>query len=117
MGGIKSLICDRLASELCNWAIDCRLWVSATYIPGQENNEADQESRIGNDDKEWELNADVFDSLTEIWGFPLIDLLVSRLNNKVTQYVSWKPDPAACHVNAFLYLGVTNSLMLFLLSV
>jgi hypothetical protein len=67
MGGIKSLICDRLASELWNWAIDRRLWVSATYIPGQENN--DRESHIGNDDKEWELNADVFDSLTEIWGF------------------------------------------------
>ena len=36
-----------------------------------------------------------------IWGTPDIDLLANRLNHKVAEYASWKPDPEYCFINAF----------------
>jgi hypothetical protein len=101
MGGIKSYLCDAIARELWAWAIERNLWISSTHIPGHENTEADRESRLGADDKEWELNSEVLQSIFDLWGIPEIDLFASRVNHKVPVYVSWKPDPNACHIDAF----------------
>jgi hypothetical protein len=62
---------------------------------------ADHESRSHAGDTEWELNAEVFQTLVEQYGLPELDLFASRLNNKVSKYVSWKPDPYAVHIDAF----------------
>ena len=50
-------------------------------------------------------------------GNPSIDLFASRLNHQVSCYVSWKPDPGAAFIDAFLMLflshGINSSSMLF----
>ena len=101
MGGIRSLLCDSIASELWAWCIERKVWVSATHIPGKLNIEADQESRTQDLDTEWELNAEVFHSVVELWGLPEVDLFASRINHKIDCYVSWRPDPSAIHIDAF----------------
>ena len=62
---------------------------------------ADLESRHFDRSTEWSLNMKVFVDINNIWGPFQIDLYASRLNCKVYDYVSWKPDPGAKFVNAF----------------
>ena len=48
-----------------------------------------------------ELNATVFQWVTQILLYSEIDLFASRLNAKVKKFVSWHPDSEACAVDAF----------------
>ena len=47
------------------------------------------------------IRPDIFQKITVIWGKPSIDLFASRLNQQVSCYVSWKPDPGAAFIDAF----------------
>ena len=47
------------------------------------------------------MSQEVFNAIQERWGPFDIDLFASRLNFKVPQYVSWRPDPGAHFINAF----------------
>ena len=76
--------------------------MSAAYIPGKTNIEADEESRRENQDTECMLNPDILsDALDRLDVKPEIDLFASRLNHQFPRYVSYKPDPDAEAVNAF----------------
>ena len=77
------------------------MWLTAAHIPGTKNVEADRESRVFSDNKEWMIRPDIFRKITDIWGDPSIDLFASRLNQQVSCYVSWKPDPGAAFIDAF----------------
>ena len=48
------------------------------------------------------MSQEVFNAIQERWGKFNIDLFASRLNFKLPQYVSWRPDPGAQFINAFL---------------
>ena len=50
---------------------------------------------------EWMLSDLVFQRSIMWFGEPKIDLFASRLNARVQNYVSWKPDPMAKHIDAF----------------
>ena len=101
MGGIKSIPCNDMATVIWEWCIQRDIWLSATHIPGSENIEADKESRALRDSTEWSLSQEVFNAIQERWDPFDIDLFASRLNFKVPQYVSWRPDPGAHFINAF----------------
>ena len=76
--------------------------MSAAYIPGKTNIEADEEPRRENQDTEWMSNPDILsDALDRLDVKPEIDLFASRLNHQFPRYVSYKPDPDAEAVNAF----------------
>ena len=81
---------------------------SSCHISGVTNVVADQESRNFDGSTEWSLNTKVFEDISNIWGSFQIDLFASRLNYKVQDYVSWKPDPGAKFVNAF-HMNWANS--------
>ena len=102
MGGVKSQGCNEMAQQIWDWCIKRDIWLSACHIPGVQNSEADTESRKFNESTEWSLDSVVFDSVLALWGPFQIDLFASRLNFKVANYVSWKPDPGATFINAFL---------------
>ena len=102
MGGVKSQGCNEMAQQIWDWCIQRDIWLSACHIPGVQNSEADTESRKFNESTEWSLDSVVFDSILALWGPFQIDLFASRLNFKVANYVSWKPDPGATFINAFL---------------
>ena len=50
---------------------------------------------------EWMLNPVVFQSITQIYFAPDIDLFASRLDCQLHPFVSWKPEPGAWAINAF----------------
>ena len=84
------------------WCLSHNIWISAAHIPGKDNVVADQESRQINMDAEWMMGRNVSQSaLAELEFFPSIDLFASRLNARLPQFVSYRPDPAAVCVDAF----------------
>lgn len=101
MGGTHSRECNNVAKEILTWCMNKQIWLTAAHIPGRENVEADKESRVFSDNKEWMIRPDVFKRITETWGKPSIDLFASRMNHQVAQYASWKPDPGASYIDAF----------------
>ena len=101
MGGVHSPLCNKLAREMWQWAINKGLWISASFIPGKTNISADFESRHFKDNTEWALSDGLFAQLVAKWGKPEIDLFATRLNAKLSKYVSWRRDPHALHIDAF----------------
>jgi len=101
MGGTHSMECNSVAKEIWLFCITREIWLSAAHIPGKDNIQADKESRVFNDNKEWMLRPDIFQHVTKLWGEPTIDLFASRLNAQVACYASWRPDPGATYVDAF----------------
>ncbi|MEW8548535.1 MAG: reverse transcriptase domain-containing protein [Candidatus Thiodiazotropha sp.] len=100
MGGVRSEQCNKMAKQIWKWCIVKSIWLSASHIPGIEN-EADFESRNFKDNVEWKLNSEIFHIITEIWGQPAVDMFASRLNKQIERFVSWHPDPDCIAVDAF----------------
>jgi hypothetical protein len=98
-GKMHTLHC--IAKDIWLWAKERNIWISAAHVPGVDNTVADALSRCTNDDMEWMLNKQYFQSLQEIVGNIDIDLFASRLNHQVPQYVSFTPDSQAAAVDAF----------------
>ena len=102
MGTSHSVQCNAVTKEIWQLGIKRNIWLSAAYIPGKTNIEADEESRRENQDTEWLLNPDILsDALDRLDVKPEIDLFASRLNRQFPRYVSYKPDLDAEAVNAF----------------
>ncbi len=101
MGGVKSLECNQMACEIWNWCIERNIWITASYLPGKLNTEADAKSRKFNDRTEWMLSKQAFKRIEQEFGKPEIDLFASRLNAQLDRYVTWFPDPHAESVDAF----------------
>ena len=43
----------------------------------------------------------LFLKITSIFSRPVVDLFASRVNNQLTNYISWHPDPSASATDAF----------------
>lgn len=108
MGTSHSVACNLVTQDIWKFCIQHNLWLSAAYVPGKLNVEADEESRKENKDAEWRLNNDILlNALRVLQAQPEIDLFASRLNYQFSRYVSYRPDPYAVAVNAFT-LSWTN---------
>ena len=101
LGGCKSIECHKVTREIWEWAIDRNNHLSAEFIAGKENTDADETSRIFDENTEWALPKHIFDEVEKFFQKFDIDLFASRLNAKVEQYAAWKPDPNAMFVDAF----------------
>ncbi|KAK4328559.1 hypothetical protein Pmani_001035 [Petrolisthes manimaculis] len=100
-GSIKVSL-NSLTEQIFAWAQLRGITLSAEFIKGLDNVEADAESsRIRNIDTEWMLTPRVFKWLCTLFYTPKIDLFASRINAQLPSYVSWKPDPYAKYTNAF----------------
>jgi len=83
-----------LVLEMWDWCRERDILLIASHIPGRGNVSADKESKEFKDMSEWELVP------TIIEPFLLncqTDLLVSRLTNQLTDYISWRPNPGAIY--------------------
>ena len=101
MGGTYSPMLSYLAKNLWDWCLTHNILVTACYIPGIQNVEADRESRVFLYSSDWKLNPGVFNCLHQKWGPINTDLFASRLSYQLDQFVSWRPDPLAIHTDAF----------------
>ena len=102
MGSSHSAALNGVTQSSWNFAMDRNIWLSATHIPGKENQEADTESRKTDIYTEWMLNPLLFQQACSHFAFhPEVDLFASRLNTQLKKFVSYRPDPDCFHVNAF----------------
>ena len=101
MGGTKSKLCLKEVKEIFEFMMGKNVWLSAEFIAGKDNIQADRASRKFNEDIEWCLEESVFSVISSSLGCPVIDLFASRLNNKVSRFASWQPDPDAETTDAF----------------
>lgn len=110
MGTSHSIVCNALTKDIWLWCISNNIWLSAAFIPGVENTEADTESRKINLDAEWKLNSNMLSkALNQLHCQPHVDLFASHLNTQMDTYVSFRPDPEALAVDAFcLNWGTIN---------
>ena len=102
-GSTRSKPCNTIARDIWMFAIEREIWVTAAHCPGSENCDADEASRVFDDNTEWSLRQDLFEGICKILGQPEIDLFASRLNHKVDRYCAWQPDPGAIFIDSLMY--------------
>jgi len=86
--------------ELWDYCLLRRLLLTAEYLPGIQNTQADALSRAKPDASDWQLASEIFLQVNKIWGPFTVDLFASRSNTQLKRYVSWKLDPEAIAVDA-----------------
>lgn len=111
--GGKSSPCNNLPKSVWMCCLENDIWLIACHLPGVLNVEADQGFRQFYGRTEWQLHLGIFSKSTDILGTPKIDMFVCRLDKQLPQYVSWKPDPGACHVGAFSFSSNGKFLYIF----
>ena len=93
---------NTLAKAIWQWCTEHNIWITMGHILGQDNVQADKESRVFNLNMEWRLSNSIFKLGCQKLAFtPNIDLFASRINHQLKPYVSYRPDPEAIAVNAF----------------
>jgi hypothetical protein len=102
-GGTKSSELNTLARKIFRFLEERDLDVRAEHISGKANVLADDLSRRIDDRSNWQLHPRVFAELESIWGPFSIDLFADRLNAQKDRFISWRPDPKALSVDAFLW--------------
>ena len=100
-GSTKSR-CNDITREIWLWCLAHRLFIMAVHIPGIKNVEADVESRRDSKSPEWMLNRDLFKELEDMLGPFEVDMFATRINAQKSKFVSWKPDPDAWAIDAFM---------------
>ena len=100
-GGMKNLLMDDIARQIWQLAIDNGIWITASFISGDSNVQADLASRILSDKLDWTLPMETFHLLTKKLFLPSVDLMASRLNARLDRYFSWIPDPYCENVDCF----------------
>ena len=101
MGGMASPSLNHLTRKLWVWCLERGIFLVAQHVLGKDNVYADYHSRNFDERIEWSLHPTVFRWITQRLWYPEIDLFATRLNAKVKKFVSWRPDPEACAVDAF----------------
>ncbi|CAJ0944859.1 unnamed protein product [Ranitomeya imitator] len=101
-GGTRSRAAMQEVSHILRWAETNHSTISAVHIPGVENWAADFLSRQGLASGEWELHPEVFRQICLRWGTPDVDLMASRLNAKVHNFIARSRDPQAIGVDALI---------------
>lgn len=100
-GSTQSYNCNIIVQQIWAWAIPLHIWLSAAHCPGVLNVEADEASRVFNDNTEWQIDKSLFQDLCRRFGTPEVDLFASRLNYQVAKYCAWQPDPGAMTIDCF----------------
>ena len=100
-GGVRSEDITEIVSDLYDFCILRNLRIQASFLCGRHNTRADALSRRARV-HDYSIPSAFFSSLCNYFNFyPEIDLFASRLNFKVSSYISEGPDPFAFGFDAF----------------
>ena len=69
MGTSHSMLCNEMTQLIWGFCIERNIWLSAAFIPGKLNVEADEESRKLNMDAEWCIKEDILVDALSILNF------------------------------------------------
>ena len=93
---------DALARQIWLWCLDRNIHVSAAFVAGKTNVEADELSgKDFQDDLEWSLAPHIFDTVVGHFPDMSVDLFASRLTCKLATYVSRRAEPHILAADAF----------------
>ena len=90
-----------LSKEIWQYLLTRKITITAKYLPGSMNEEADKESRQIRDSSEWKLNSNIFMKLCQVRRTLEMDLFASRVSHQLLQYISWKIYPFRQDRDAF----------------
>ena len=102
MGGTVSRKLVSLTKNLWSWCMERNIMLQAQHLPGRLNVVANKECRTLTDRSDWSLDCAVFEQLDALWGSLRVDLFASRLTKQCPVFFSWRPDPLAVAMDAFL---------------
>ena len=101
-GGTVSKRLVSLTRDLWMWCLERNTYIQAQHLPGVLNSTADKESRSMRDRSDWKLNPRTFGEINKCYRPLEVDLFASRLTNQCQCYYSWRSDPFAEAIDAFL---------------
>ena len=107
-GTVSPLVCD-VALELWEFCIARKIVVRAYHLSGTSNTRADRLSRMEHCDHSYYLTQFYFEKLSACLPFALkIDCFASRLNFKISNFISHYCDPMSSWVDAFSVTWTDN---------
>ena len=101
LGGAQNREIAILAKEIWDFALSRKITITAEYLPGRLNTEADWASRHFHDSSEWLLSPGLFRLICKKQGTPSVDLFASRACHPLLLYVTWKTDPLSQGIDRF----------------
>ena len=99
--GTHSHQLNSIAVQLWKWCLDRHISLTAEYLPGKNNQVADEESRVVRDRCDWMIHLELFARIHQEMGPLDVDLFASRLTYQLPCFYSWRPDPLAEATDAF----------------
>ena len=102
LGG-RSIFLNSIARDLWSMCYQARILLVAVHRPGKVNVRADRLSRWKHDHTDIRLEPKVFETIDRRYGPHSVDLFATRDNRLLDRFVSWRPDPSAVAVDAFLF--------------
>ncbi|KAJ1148114.1 hypothetical protein NDU88_000954, partial [Pleurodeles waltl] len=90
-GGTHSTQLSLLAQKNWRWAIHNQIRLIAQFIPGIQNQLADNLSRDHQQVHEWEIHPQILNTYFKLWGTPQIDLFATKENAKCQNFASRYP--------------------------
>jgi len=100
--GSSILPLSRIAKDTLQFCQENRIQITVQHVPGLLNTRADSLSRVKKDSTDWKLHPDLYLRVAAIWGTPSVDLFATRTNRQTTRFFSYRPDPEAAGLDAFL---------------
>ena len=88
MWGIKNQELTAISKEIWQYLLKRKFTITAEFLPGSMNPEADRESRQTRNSSEWKLNPTIFMKLCQIRETSEMDLFASRVSHQLPQYIS-----------------------------
>ena len=102
LGG-RSLFLNSIAQDLWSMCYKAQILLVAVHRPGKVNVRADRLSRWKQDHTDIRLKPAVFHQIDQRYGPHSVDLFATRDNALLDRFVSWRPDPSAIAVDAFMF--------------
>ena len=96
LGETVSTQATKLARELWMWCLECQIHLIA------DNVRTDTESRQMKDRSDWMLNPSIFQLIMRLFPYLEVNLFATRLTSQLPRFFSWRPDPLAEVMDAFL---------------
>ena len=102
MGGTVSTQATDLARELWMWCPECQIHLTVQLLPRKDDVKANTELTQMNSHSYWVLDPEIFQRTIERFPFVAVDLFVTRLASQLPHFYSWRLDPLAKAMDAFL---------------
>ena len=94
-----------LIAVICLGCIGRDIVLIAAHLPGADDTEADEESRVDRSEIEWKFNPSILkkSNQNKVHIQDPVDLSANRVNFQLDRYVAWKPNPQAWRIYAFSF--------------